>query len=51
VIVDAYGRSLNEERCERCGVEVCRGKAISPVGPGGYRDVLVLPAGSPLLPV
>lgn len=53
VIRDPEGRPLHEELCPGCGVETMGGRAMSPFDPvtGGYRDVLVLPAGSEPLPI
>lgn len=50
VIRDSEGRPLHEEHCPTCGIETIGGKAMSPIS-GGYRDVLVSPAGSAPLPV
>lgn len=53
VIQDPDGKSFHDQRCTICGVETMGGKAISAIDPNkhGYREVLVLPAGSPPLPV
>lgn len=47
---NADGVSL-DEHCPACGIAVHLGIPVCPVAPGGYRDVLVLPAGSAPLPV
>lgn len=50
-VQDPSGNPMHEEHCGACGIAVWAGRAVCPVPPGGYRDVLVLPAGSPPLPV
>lgn len=50
-VQDPAGNPMHEQYCERCGVAVWGGKGVCPIPPGGYREVLVLPAGSEALMV